>query len=80
MNETGPSEKYFAENLRSLRHRRKPPYSQSEMSKILGVSRSAYASYETGRRSPPVYIVIAASKYFGINVDELLRPQERRNI
>lgn len=77
MSETGLSERNFAEHLKKLRTSHTPPYSQEKMADILGVSRSAYASYETGRRNPPVYIVIAAAKHFGINVDDLLRPQER---
>lgn len=77
MSETGLSERNFAENIKKLRTSHIPPYSQEQMADILGVSRSAYASYETGRRNPPVYIVIAASRRFGINVDDLLRPQER---
>jgi len=77
MIETGLSERNFAENLKKLRASRTPPYSQEQMAHILGISRSAYASYETGRRNAPVYVVLAASKHFGISVDDLLRSQER---
>lgn len=61
----------FMQNLKRLRLSSK--YSQSEFSKILGCSLTAYSNYENGTREIPFSLAITAVKHFGQGIDELLR-------
>lgn len=45
---------------------------QSEVANSLNISRSAYASYEQGTRTPDPQTLIRLSKYFNVSVDTLL--------
>ena len=65
----------FAKNLQVLRKTHKPYLSQRRLCRRLGVSRSAYTSYELGTRQAPAFFVANVAKYFGISADRLLREQ-----
>lgn len=60
----------FAENLRMARLTR--GYSQQNMAEMLGISRSAYAGYEIGRRSPNLELLLEMAEILYVSVDDLL--------
>lgn len=53
--------------LRALRGER----TQEEISKELGITKSSYAMYERGERTPRDEVKVRISKYYGISVQEL---------
>ncbi|BBM18384.1 transcriptional regulator [Enterococcus avium] len=59
----------FSQTLTELRKRQK--LTQAEMSKILGVARTTYSSYEQGRRKPDDEIQKKIADYFGVSLDFL---------
>ena len=52
--------------LRELRD-----WKQQDVAKALGVSRSTYANYESGRRAPDLGILMNLADIYGISLDEL---------
>lgn len=44
--------------------------SQQQVSDVLGVSRSAYCGYETGRRSPDVDTIITLADFYKVPVEK----------
>lgn len=60
----------FAENLGFARRAR--GYSQAFMAERLGIARSTYAGYETGKRSPDIETFAKISKELFVSADELL--------
>jgi putative transcriptional regulator len=55
------------ERLRALRGER----TQEEISKELGITKSSYAMYERGERTPRDEVKVRISKYYGVSVQEL---------
>lgn len=55
------------ERLRALRGER----TQEEISKELGITKSSYATYERGERTPRDEVKVRISKYYGVSVQEL---------
>lgn len=55
------------ERLRALRGER----TQEEISKELGITKSSYAMYERGERTPRDEDKVRISKYYGVSVQEL---------
>lgn len=55
------------ERLRALRGER----TQEEISKELGITKSFYAMYERGERTPRDEVKVRISKYYGVSVQEL---------
>lgn len=47
-------------------------YTQKNVADALGVSRSAYAQYETGARDIPTELLVALADFYGCTTDELL--------
>ena len=47
-------------------------YTQQQLSAAIGINRSTYASYETGRNMPNVYILDSIAQVFGITVDDII--------
>ena len=45
---------------------------QQDVAKALGVSRSAYANYESGFRTPDIGTLIKLADFYGISLDELV--------
>lgn len=60
----------FAENLGFARRAR--GYSQAFMAEQLGIARSTYAGYESGKRSPDIEMFSKISKELFVSADELL--------
>lgn len=44
---------------------------QQDVAKALGVSRSTYANYESGRRAPDIDTLMRLADIYGITLDEL---------
>ena len=57
----------IARNIRTLRTSK--CISQTEFAKIIGVSRSTYASYELGTRTPDAESLFLIAKKFGLNMN-----------
>jgi len=55
----------FAKNLTAAREN-KPKRTQEKVAADLGITRSAYGSYEEGRAFPPSELLIRIADYFGI--------------
>lgn len=66
--------KYLAANIKYLRVKR--GLSQTELSKLLGVSQVAVAKYETGQTMPETKNLIELSRIFKVTLDQLLKPMK----
>ena len=51
-------------------------YSDGDIAKMLGISRSAYTYYETGKTLPDVVTLVALAYIYGIPPDCFLYPEE----
>lgn len=60
----------MGDRIAQLRH--KCGLSQAKLAEHLGLSTSAIAMYEQGRREPPVAILIALADTLGVTIDYLL--------
>lgn len=58
------------EQMRLIRKKNK--YTQQQISDLLGIERSTYASYETGRNRPDIRVLSAFVKIFDVTVDYLV--------
>lgn len=58
------------EKLKQLR--KNAGKTQMQMSKMLGISQQAYATYETGRAQPPLDCLLKLAQYFNCTVDYLV--------
>ena len=45
---------------------------QQQVADVLGISRSAYCGYETGRRSPDIDTLVQLSNFYGISVGKFV--------
>lgn len=60
----------FAERLKELRNEK--GLTQDQLAEATGLSQSALANWENGKRSPATYAVVILAKYFGVTTDYLL--------
>lgn len=60
----------FCENLKELRYAKN--YTQTEMARMLAISRSTYANYEVGKRSPDINMLVKISQVLETSLDGLL--------
>lgn len=60
----------FASQL--LRHRKKCGMTQQEVADKMGITKSAYSAYETGKREPDVEKIKLLAEIFSTTGDELL--------
>ena len=58
-------------NLKLLRNRKK--YSQEEVAKQLGLTRSSYSGYENGVAQPNIESLVLFSDFYKVTIDELVR-------
>lgn len=56
--------------LKIIRNQNK--LTQQQVADVLGISRSAYCGYETGRRSPDMDTFMKLSEFYGISVDKFI--------
>ena len=66
---------YMRTNLRSLRLA--CGYTQQDVARALGVVRSTYSYYETGKTQPDVETLTRISQMFGVTLDQLVLPGEQ---
>ena len=52
--------------------RKRKGLTQKDMADYLGISRQAYANYETGNREPDIHTLKSLSEYFHVSIDTLL--------
>ncbi len=58
------------ERIRDLREDK--DISQAEVGKILNMSRTGYAKYETGENDIPTTVLIKLARFYEVNIDYLL--------
>ena len=62
--------RFFASNLKFLRHRRQ--ITQEQVAKELGIIRSTYSGYENAIAEPGLQTLVMLSKFYQVQVDDLL--------
>jgi transcriptional regulator with XRE-family HTH domain len=62
----------LGQNLLSLRKNQDEGISQDEMAKRLGLSKSTYGSYESGRTEPKLADLLKMADFFKVTTDQLL--------
>lgn len=68
----------FGEKVKHLREAR--GWSQAELARLAGVTKSAISTYELDIRTPSADVVCAFAKSFGVSADYLLGISERRMV
>lgn len=66
--------------LKVRRLRESRDWSQAELARRTGVTKSAISTYELGLRTPSADVVCAFAKVFGVSADYLLGIAERRAV
>ena len=67
----------LATRLRQLR--KDANLSQDEVSRVIGVTQSAYGYYETGRNTPIVENLVKLAKFFDVTTDYLLGQTDNKH-
>jgi transcriptional regulator with XRE-family HTH domain len=62
---------HLKENIKLLRKRRKR--SQEDVARSLGITRSAYNSYENGVAEPGITVLLKLTDFYQINLDKLVK-------
>lgn len=68
----------FGNTLKKLRVQN--DYTQAQLAKKLGITKSVISAYETGLRMPSYDILIGISKIFNVSTDYLLGNEQKQNI
>ena len=63
------TQEHIARNRRTLRTSR--CMNQSEMARLIGITRSSYVNYELGKRVPDAEVLFNIATRFGISMDTL---------
>lgn len=66
------AQKRLGRNLKLLRASKN--INQSDMSELIGLTRSSYTQYELGNRIPDAETLYVIAKFFGIRMDLLFEP------
>lgn len=61
----------FAKNLKAERYRK--GVTQSELAEVVDVSESTISLLERGLQTPSIFLVYDISKFFGIDINDLLK-------
>jgi transcriptional regulator with XRE-family HTH domain len=61
---------YFSKNLRYLRE--KNTLTQDEMQPLVGIKKTTWSHYETGKSQPSIEVLIKISNFFGVTLNELI--------
>ncbi|WP_227860487.1 helix-turn-helix domain-containing protein [Clostridioides sp. ES-W-0016-02] len=54
-------------------------FTQEDISKKIGLSKSAYGYYEQGKTVPDAYMIAELSKIFNVSIDYLLGKTDKKN-
>lgn len=68
----------LGQKIKKLRESRS--WSQAELARRAGITKSAISTYELGMRTPSADVVCAFAKAFGVSADYLLGIAERRAV
>lgn len=68
----------LGQKVRRLRESRE--WSQADLARKAGVTKSAISTYELGLRTPSADVVCSFAKAFGVSADYLLGIAERRSV
>lgn len=68
----------LGQKVKRLRESR--DWSQAELARRAGVTKSAISTYELGIRTPSADVVCSLAKAFGVSADYLLGIAERRSV
>lgn len=68
----------LGQKIKKLRESR--DWSQAELARRAGITKSAISTYELGMRTPSADVVCAFAKAFGVSADYLLGIAERRSV
>ena len=68
----------LSEQLRTIRRANR--YTQQQVSDILNIERSTYASYETGRNRPDVALLQNFARIFNVTVDYILNINPQKEL
>lgn len=68
----------LGQKVKRLRESRE--WSQAELARRAGVTKSAISTYELGIRTPSADVVCSLAKAFGVSADYLLGIAERRSV
>lgn len=68
----------LGEKIKRLRESRE--WTQAELARKVGVTKSAISTYELGMRTPSADVVCGFAKAFGVSADYLLGIAERRTV
>lgn len=68
----------LGEKIRRLRESRE--WTQAELARKVGITKSAISTYELGIRTPSADVVCGFAKAFGVSADYLLGIAERRTV
>ncbi|MDE6307286.1 MAG: helix-turn-helix domain-containing protein [Bacteroidales bacterium] len=66
--------KIIAANFKKLRETAR--YTQEELAKAIGITRSAYSNYESGEREVPYDVIEKVSDFFGCDMTLLFEENE----
>lgn len=69
--------KEFGDHIRKLR-KTKTKYSQFEMAKLIGISRSTYTYYETGKSEPGLVNLRKIAEILAVDFNTLFDYKEKR--
>lgn len=58
--------------IRLIEMREKNKYTQSQLSKILGIAQTTYAGYETGKSEPDIKTLIKIADQYKVSIDYLV--------
>lgn len=58
--------------LRLARHRHKPPLTQEEVAKELGLAQSTISAWESGHARPPLNMLRPLATFLGLEVERLV--------
>lgn len=59
---------------RLIKLRKEKGLTQEQVARLLQITRTTYANYETGYRNPSLKIIIEMKKLFGIDDDKVFLP------
>ena len=62
----------MAISLRLKDIRKKSKMTQTDIAKILGITREAYGMYESGKRQVSIEVLDKLSEYYGLSIDYLV--------
>lgn len=68
----------LAAQLQQLRTAQ-PHLSQRKLAQELGISRSCYARYESGTRSPPAWVLARLAAYYRVDIQHFFQKEGNPN-